>query len=64
VAACTPDIRESRDELKQTNSQGERVSFNPPRYEYRYDFSVKLDIQGCPYIDDMRCRMNASTVEV
>ena len=64
VAACTPDIRESRDELKQTNSQGEKVSFDPPRYEYRYDFSVKLDIQGCPYIDDMRFRINASTVRL
>jgi hypothetical protein len=64
VASCTPDIRESHTELKQTNAQGEKVSFNPPRYEYRYDFYIKLDIQGCPYIDDMRFRINSSTVEL
>lgn len=64
VTSCTPDIRESRNELKQTNAQGEKVSFNPPRYEYRYDFYIKLDIQGCPYIDDMRFRINSSTVEL
>ena len=58
VASCTPDIRESHTELKQTNAQGEKVSFNPPRYEYRYDFYIKLDIQGCPYIDDMRLLKN------
>ena len=64
VASCTPDIRESHTELKQTNEQGEKVSFNPPRYEYRYDFYIKLDIQGCSYIDDMRFRINSSTVEL
>lgn len=64
ITACTPDIRESRTELKQTNSQGEKVSYDPPRYEYRYDFFVKLDIKDCDYIDDMRFRINASTVKL
>ena len=64
ITACTPDIRESRTELKQTNSQGEKVSYDPPRYEYRYDFYIKLDIKGCDYIDDMRFRINSSTVEL
>lgn len=64
ITACTPDIRESRTELKQTNSQGEKVSYDPPRYEYRYDFYIKLDIKGCDYIDDMRFRINSSTVKL
>ena len=64
ITACTPDIRESRTELKQTNSQGEKISYDPPRYEYRYDFYIKLDIKGCDYIDDMRFRINSSTVEL
>ena len=64
ITACTPDIRESRTELKQTNSQGEKVSYDPPRYEYRYDFYIKLDIKGCDYIDDMRFRINSSTVNL
>lgn len=64
VASCTPDIRESRNELKRTNAEGERVSYDPPRYEYRYDFYIKLDIQGCPYIDDISFRINRSTLEL
>ena len=64
VTSCTPDIHESRTELKQTNSQGEKVSYDPPRYEYRYDFYIKLDIKGCDYIDDMRFRINSSTVKL
>lgn len=64
ITACTPDIRESREELKYTNSQGERVSCDPPRYEYRYDFYIKLDIKDCDYIDDMRFRINSSTVKL
>ena len=64
ITACTPDIRESRTELKQTNSQGEKVSYDPPRYEYRYDFYIKLDVKGCDYIDDMRFRINSSTVKL
>ena len=35
VNSCDLDIRESHQELKQKNSQGEQVSYNPPRYEYR-----------------------------
>ncbi len=64
ITACTPDIRESREELKRINSQGEKVSYDPPRYEYRYDFYIKLDIKGCDYIDDMRFRINSSTVKL
>ena len=64
VKSCTPDIRESRTELTRTNSQGEKVSYDPPRYEYRYDFYIKLDIQGCDYIDDMRFRINSATVKL
>ena len=64
ITACTPDIRESREELKHANSQGEKVSYDPPRYEYRYDFYIKLDIKGCDYIDDMRFRINSSTVKL
>lgn len=64
ITSCTPDIRESREELKRTNSQGEKVSYDPPRYEYRYDFYIKLDIKGCDYIDDMRFRINSSTVKL
>ena len=40
VSSCDADIRESHKELKQKNAQGEEISFNPPRYEYSYEFYV------------------------
>ena len=64
VSSCDSDIRESRRELKQKNAQGEEVSYNPPRYEYSYEFYVKLMIMGCEYIDDIRFRLNRNTLKL
>ena len=64
LSSCDADIRESRRELKQKNAQGEEISFNPPRYEYSYEFYVKLMIMGCEYIDDMRFRLNRNTLKL
>ena len=64
VSSCDADIRESHKELKQKNAQGEEISYNPPRYEYSYEFYVKLMIMGCEYIDDMRFRLNRNTLKL
>ena len=64
LSSCDADIRESRRELKQKNAQGEEISFNPPRYEYSYEFYVKLMIMGCEYIDDIRFRLNRNTLKL
>lgn len=64
VANCTPDIRESRVEEKYRNADGENVSYDPPRYEYKYDFYIKLTIANCPYFDDMSFRLNPRTLEL
>lgn len=64
LSSCDADIRESRRELKQKNAQGEEVSFNPPRYEYSYEFYIKLMVMGCEYIDDIRFRLNRNTLKL
>ena len=64
VSSCDADIRESHKELKQKNAQGEEISFNPPRYEYSYEFYVKLMVMGCEYIDDLRFRLNRNTLKL
>ena len=64
VSSCDADIRESHKELKQKNAQGEEISYNPPRYEYSYEFYVKLMVMGCEYIDDMRFRLNRNTLKL
>ncbi|MBR7079681.1 MAG: DUF4428 domain-containing protein [Treponema sp.] len=49
---CELDIKEDKDEIMQENSDGSSVSYNPPRYEYSYSFSVTIKVSS-PYFDDM-----------
>ena len=40
LTGCDLEIKENRSELKQKDSEGKQVSYNPPRYEYSYNFYV------------------------
>ncbi len=64
VTNCEVDIRDSRTEEKEKNDAGEYVSYNPPRYCFRYDFYIKLTIRDIPWFDDMCFKVNDSTVEI
>lgn len=58
------DERERREEEKYTNDKGERVSHIPPKFTYEYDFYLKLQITGIPYIDEISFRLNRRTIEL
>ena len=62
VTGCDFEIEEDRDELKRTDSDGRSVSYNPPRYEYSYDFYITVYV-NTPYFDDMRFKLNSSPVK-
>ena len=64
VSSCMLDLDENHTELKYTNQEKERVSYNPPRYEYRYNFYVVLGIMNNPYFDEIRFKLNKHTVRV
>ena len=63
VTTCKTDIRDSRTEVKRKTESGEEVSYNPPRYEFRYEFYVELGIDN-PYFDNIRFKVNARTVKL
>ena len=63
VTTCKTDIRDSRTEVKWKTESGEEVSYNPPRYEFRYEFYVELGIDN-PYFDKIRVKVNARTVKL
>ena len=46
VTGCRVDVDESRSELKRKDSEGNEVSYNPPRYEYSYDFYVIISVNN------------------
>ena len=63
ITGCKQEISESRYELKQKGPDGKEISYQPPRFEYRYDFYIHVELNH-PYVDEMRFRINRNTVEV
>ena len=63
VTGCDVDIQENRTEEKRTDKDGKQVSYNPLRYRFRYDFYVIIRVNH-PYFDQIRFRLNPSTVEI
>ena len=64
VLSCTLDAERYERELMKTNSEGEEESYFPRRFEYNYDFYVEMQIGGNPYFDDIRFKLNESTVKI
>ena len=60
AVGCDLDIKEYRRELKRT-VDGRSVSYNPPRYEYSYDFRVAVHVSH-PYFNSMDFDLNGSSV--
>lgn len=63
VTSFNIDVRERDRELKRRNSEGEMVSYNPPRYEYSYDFYAQIHVNH-PYFDDIRFEINRNTINL
>lgn len=66
VTGCIVNVdeRENRDEIKKKDSQGNEVSFNPPRYKYSYDYNVKVVINvNHQYFDEIKFDVNNFTIK-
>lgn len=61
VTGCEFSTEERRNELKRKDAEGHLVSYNPPKYEYSYDFYITIYVNH-PYFDDMRFRLNTASV--
>lgn len=62
VTGCKLDIDESRHELKTQDQEGKSVSYDPPRYEYSYDFHVEASVSH-PYFDRLRWSLSNGYVK-
>ena len=63
VTSFNIDVRESDRELKRRNSDGNLVSYTPPRYEYSYNFYAEIHVNH-PYFDDIRFELNRDTINL
>ena len=62
VLGCDMDIDEHRTEIYRETKDGERESYNPPRYDLDYDFNLTLHV-NTPYFTEINLRVNDSTID-
>ena len=63
AVGCDLDVRESRTEIRRKDANGQSVSYNPPRYEYSYDFHVIIRVNH-PYFDEMKFSISNGSIKV
>lgn len=61
VTGCNLDIEESRSEQYRTDSEGNRQSYNPPRYTYDYDFYMTIHVNS-PWFDQIKFKINDGVI--
>ena len=52
VISCDLDIKEHRQELYTKDSEGNRRSYNPPRYKIEYEFEIHISVNS-PYFSEV-----------
>ncbi|MBQ6602049.1 MAG: DUF4428 domain-containing protein [Eubacterium sp.] len=63
VTGCRVDTSESRDEDKRKMPDGKEVSFNPPHYNYSYNFKMTIYVNH-DYFDEMTLDLNDRSIRV
>lgn len=61
VTACRYECEEDKTERKRKDANGTMVSFNPPVFDYSYDYYIVIEVDH-PYIDEMKFRVNSMTI--
>ncbi len=62
VTGCILDIDENKREEYRELSDGKRVSYNPPRYEYSYYFDMIIHVNS-PWFSEIKFRINDDHIE-
>ena len=62
VTGCDLKIDENKTELQQKDAEGKYISYNPPRYEYSYDFDFTIYINS-PWFSEIAFKINNNTIE-
>jgi hypothetical protein len=63
VTSAAYEIKEDKTELKTKDEKGNSISYEPKRYEYKYDFYITLYVKN-PYFSTMRFKVNSSYVHI
>ena len=58
VTSCNLSVDEDKNEIYDKDSEGNRRSFNPPRYQYRYEFYIEINVNS-PWFSSIRFQLNS-----
>lgn len=61
VTGVTVDTDEHENEIMREDADGKEYSYNPPVFEYSYDFNCTIHVNH-PYFDEMSFRLNSGEV--
>lgn len=56
------NIVEDKREIKKKDEEGKEVSYNPKRYEYKYNFNVKITVNS-KWFNSVNVKVNRSTID-
>ncbi|MCR5702585.1 MAG: DUF4428 domain-containing protein [Lachnospiraceae bacterium] len=56
-------IDEDKSEEKREDKDGNRVSYNPPKFIFEYDFHITIHVNN-PYFDTISFQLNPSSVQI
>ena len=62
VVSCITDVDGRHEEINQLNSDGQMVSYRPPRYKHHHDFYIRMEIRNNPYFHEIKFRINSSDI--
>jgi len=62
VVSCEIEREEHQEEVYQQMQDGSKRSYNPPRYDYTYDFEVNIQVNS-PWFNEIKFRLNPSTIK-
>ena len=55
-------VDEHRNEKTHEDKEGNQVSYDPPRYEYSYDFYMTINVNN-PYFDEIKFQLNTFSID-
>lgn len=62
VTGCNLNIERNQEEIQYEDNQGNWQDYNPPRYKYSYEYSIKLSVNS-PWFDDMDFDLHSFDIE-
>ena len=57
VTACNLNVRENKKEIYRKTSDGKRESYNPPRYEFSYQFMIDIQVNS-PWFSEIEFELS------